>query len=305
MDKLFSQIGEPLHVDGFIVKGTIAIILVSLICGGVGSLVVGKQMAFFSDALAHCAFAGISLGIIGTLLVLGGKVNDDVFEIMVLPVMVAFGVICGVGIAFVREKTALANDTVIGVFFAGAVGFGAILFGVLKQLTNREAEMFLFGGPNLVTVSDLFRLLLLGIITLGLLFWRYNQLVFATFNPSLARSRGIPLRLFNYLFIVLLALVVNLCIKAIGILLINAMLIVPAATASNLSRNMRQLFWWTIALSLATGLTGQWLSSNVELNVGLSTPIPLGAAGCIVVLSVLAFIVSMFLNPWIRGRQTR
>ena len=86
--------------------------------------------------------------------------------------------------------------------------------------------------------------------------WRYNQLVFASFNPTLARTRGLTLTLNNYLFIVLLALVVNLSIKAVGALLINALLVVPAAAAANLSRNLRQMFWLTVAFCLGAGLIG-------------------------------------------------
>jgi zinc transport system permease protein len=210
----------------------------------------------------------------------------------------------GLAITYVREKTGLASDTVIGVFFAGAVGFGAILFGVLKQLTNRDADMYLFGSPNFIRAVDLLALFILALITAAFMVLRFNSLVFSSFNPSLARSRRIPLRLYNYVFVVLLALIVNLCLQAVGILLINAVLLVPAATASNISRNMRQLFWLTMGLSLATGICGQLLSAYVSVSVQ-GKDIPLGAGGCIVVLSVLAFALSMFLSPLVRGRQTR
>src|SRR5262249_43525958 len=106
------------------VRGTLAVLLVSLVCGAVGSLVVGNRMAFFSDALAHCAFAGVALGF---LLALGFGAHDPAaFSHWVTPVMVAFGVVVGLSIAYVRERTSLANDTVIGVFFAGAIGLGAV-----------------------------------------------------------------------------------------------------------------------------------------------------------------------------------
>src|SRR5438874_2315748 len=81
-----------------------------------------------------------------------------------------------------------------------------------------------------------------------LLAWMYNSLVFASFNPSLARSRRVPVRWCNYLFIVLLAVIVNVCLRVVGALLINAMLVVPAAAAGNVARNMKQLFWITVVL---------------------------------------------------------
>src|SRR5205809_4788399 len=101
---------------GFNVRGLLAVIMVSLICGSVGSLVVGNRMAFFSDALAHCAFAGVGLGLL--IGFLRGAVKEEAFYQWGIPLlMVGFGILVGVGIAYVRKKTALANDTVIGVFF--------------------------------------------------------------------------------------------------------------------------------------------------------------------------------------------
>src|SRR5438874_3527021 len=109
----------------FQVRGTLAVLLVGLLCGAVGSLVVGNRMAFFSDALAHCAFAGVALGVLVALL--AGVRDKNKFYDWILPIMVVFGIVVGLLIAYVREKTNLANDTVIGVFFAGAMGLGAVL----------------------------------------------------------------------------------------------------------------------------------------------------------------------------------
>src|SRR5467141_2158283 len=136
---------------GFNLRATLALIMIAVVCGAVGSLVVGNRMAFFSDALAHCAFAGVGLGLLIGLLTEAAK--EGPFYRWGLPVlMVGFGILVGAGIAFVREKTALANDTVIGVFFAGAMGLGAVL---LKHLSKRgffNPENFLFG--DLMTVRS-------------------------------------------------------------------------------------------------------------------------------------------------------
>src|SRR5881227_3718318 len=95
----------------FNIHGMLAVVLVSLVCGGVGSLVVGNRMAFFSDALAHCAFAGIALGLLLGLF-LGISPRNNLYDAWGIPtIMVLFGILVGLGIAFVREKTALANDT--------------------------------------------------------------------------------------------------------------------------------------------------------------------------------------------------
>src|SRR5262245_27504841 len=115
--------------ESFILIPCLAILLVSLICGSVGSLVIGNRMSFFSDALAHCAFAGVALGILIALAtgVAITELREPQSRHFITLVMVAFGILIGVLIAFVREKTSLSNDTVIGVFFAGAIGLGAML----------------------------------------------------------------------------------------------------------------------------------------------------------------------------------
>lgn len=281
----------------FVVAGTLALILIGLICGGVGSLVVGNRMAFFSDALAHCAFAGVGLGILLGL-VTGASVDE--LAPWILPIMVVFGVIVGLGIAFVRDQTSQANDTVIGVFFAGAIGLGAIFLKAGSQRKYFPPEDFLFGNLVDVKADNLAILLLLGLLTALVLIFLYNGLVFTSFSPSLARSRGISVRALSYLFIVLLALVVNLCLLTVGALLINALLIVPAATAANVCRNMRQLFATSILLCMLCGLVGQWLAWEVQVNTVLDP----GESGTIVVLAVLLYFFSIPLGAFLRQRRT-
>ena len=275
----------------FNLKALIAVVLVSVICGAVGALVVGNRMSFFSDALAHCAFAGVTLGML--LWLLTGATQGA--EVWMLPlIMVSFGIVVGVAIAFVRERTGLASDTVIGVFFAFAVGFGGMLFASLKGKTALNPESFLFGSPLFVNESDLLALIGLAVVLGVVLMRRYNHFVLASFNPSLARSRDIPLRWVNYLFIILLALIVNLCLRAVGALLINAMLVVPAATAANFGRNLRQMFWLSVAFSLAAGIGGLWISTAVSLPIGGGDTLEFGPAGTIVVLSVVGFFASVW-----------
>lgn len=287
----------------FVVKGVAAILLVCLLCGMVGSLVVGNRMAFFSDAMAHCAFAGVALGYLSV--VARGNGRDPITAAWLVPlVMVLFGAVVGAAIVYVREQTSLASDTVIGVFFALAIGFGAMLFQILQKRSTFNPENFLFGSPLFVSELDLLFLIALVLIVSGLFAWRYNQLVFASFNPSLARTRRVSLRLNNYLFIILLALVVNLSIQAVGALLINALLVVPAATASNCSRNLRQMFWLTVVFCVGSGLLGFWLSTMVAIPVGAGPPEKFGPSGTIVVTSVSLFFLSVIWGG-LRGRIAR
>ncbi|MCI0457212.1 MAG: metal ABC transporter permease [Gemmataceae bacterium] len=297
--------GSLLAYD-FGMSAMVAIVLTCLVCGAVGSLVVGNRMAFFSDALAHCALAGVALGLL--LGALGGA-DQATFTLWITLATVIFGVVVGLAIAVVRETTGQAHDTVIGVFFAGSIGLGAIFLKVGSGRRYLPPETFLFGNPVLVSPEDLLALFLLLLVTAGLLGWLYNDLTLASFSRSLALSRRVRARLCNYVFIILLALIVNLCLKAVGALLINAMLIVPAATAALLCRNMRQLFWVSISLCLFAGVVGLLLSWGLQIPVlqgpGLIQWTEPGESGTIVLLSVLMFFAALPLRGWWRRRERR
>ena len=311
LDQLIETCAQLAPADTFFawefnIKALLALVLVSLCCGAIGSLVVGGRMAFFSDALAHCSFAGISIGFL-LFLFFGPAAQHDpktqsLFWDWVTFIMVVFGILAGCGIVWVRTRTGLSSDTVIGVFFAGAVGLAAALRELIHNRALFNLEDFLFGNPLLVFSSHLIILACLVVFTAVLLARIYNYLLLASFNQSLALSRRVPVQLVNYLFIILLALIVNLCLRFVGALLINALLIIPAATAINLSRNMRQLFWLTIVLCLGLSLGGQWLSW--ELGTLRGGKVQLGLSGTIVLLCVLAFLLSMVLGPWLRSRRT-
>lgn len=294
--------GSPWEVSGFALRAVLAVAAVSVTCGLVGSLVVGNRMAFFSDAMAHTAFAGVAFALLGIVVLTGARTGTDADGYLwVVPlVMVAFGAVVGVFIAFVREQTQLTNDTVIGVFFALSIGFGAMFLPALQKRVNLDIEQFLLGGVNFVNDADLAMLLGLAAVTSAIVGFRFNALVFGSFNPSLARSRGLALRLNNYLFIVLLALVVNLSIRAVGVLLINALLVVPAAAAANVANNLRQMFWFTLAGSVASGLTGYVVSTHLLIPVGHGAPLEFGPAGTIVVVCVAWFFATM---AWTAARR--
>ena len=299
---LLSRLADQFDTSLFVVKGLLAVVLVCLLCGSVGALVVGNRMAFFSDAMAHCAVAGVAIG--GLSAVAAGIAPRDPAVGWIVPAaMVVFGSAVGAGIVYVREQTTLAADTVIGVFFALAIGLGAMLAKVLNQVGTFNAETFFFGDPLFVPEQHLVYLAGLVVAVGAFLGWRYNRLVFASFNPSLARTRRVGLRLNNYLFILVLALVVNLSIKAVGALLINALLVVPAAAAANVARNLRQMFWLTLLFCLGSGVAGFFLSLWVEVRVS-GQPVKFGAAGTVVVVAVGVFFLSVLAAAG-RGRLAR
>ncbi|MBX9624397.1 MAG: metal ABC transporter permease [Gemmataceae bacterium] len=303
MTQLIDAVADQTGAYPFMVKGVVAVVLVCLLCGAVGALVVGNRMAFFSDAMAHCAVAGVALGGL-TAVVAGVGPQDPRVDDVILPAaMVLFGALVGVGIVYVREQTTLAADTVIGVFFALAIGLGAMLAAILGRVSAFNAENFFFGNLVFVPYAQLVYLAGLVLAVGGFLLWRYNGLAFGSFSPSLARTRRVGLRLNNYLFILVLALVVNLSIRAVGALLINGLLVVPAAAAAQVSRNLRQMFWLTLAFAVGSGLGGYFLSTRFAVTVG-GERVPFGPSGTIVVVTVGVFVLSV-LAAAVRGRLAR
>jgi zinc transport system permease protein len=278
----------------------LATALVCFICGAMGSLVIGNRMAFFSDALAHCAFAGVGLGLL--IAIIGGASDDESVRQHITFLMVAFGVAVGLLIAVVRDQTGLASDTVIGVFFAGAIGLGAIFTRLAQGRRFFSIEDFIFGNPVFVRSWQIVLLLLLAVGVAIVLGFTYNWMVLSSANPSLALSRGVPVRLCRYLFVVLLALMVNLSQQITGTLLINGLLIVPAAAAANLASNLRQIFWYSIGIALFVGMAGRAVSWEVNngLLLQLRRPLSIGDSGTIVVLSVIVFVASIPLGRWLR-----
>jgi len=282
-----------LGVNAYEVSAVVALVLVSLTFGMVGSLVVGNRMAFFSDAMVHSAFAGVTLGMLVYVLMGLTRRADAVNEWVIVLAMVGFGVVVGLGIEFVRERTGLANDTVIGVFFAVVTGFAALLIPSLTQHVRFfNPEQFLFGSLLFISPDQLGVFFVLLPLTAAVIAVGYNTFAFASFSPLLARSRGKWVRVGNYVFIVLLAVVVNISIKAVGALLINALLIVPAAGAANVARNLRQMFWYSVLASVGAGLVGFFVCQRYNITIGAVTLQP-RPAGAVVLAAVAWFFLTM------------
>jgi zinc transport system permease protein len=297
MNQFVVSTSQALNVHAFDVRAVIALLLVAIACGTLGSLVIGNRMAFFSDAMAHTSMAGVTLALLLLVVALNIRSTREADEYLwVLPIaMASVGIVVGLFIAVIQERTALSSDTVIGVFFALSLGFAGLLLPALRSKINLELEGILFG--QLILIDDQRLLVLLGmtLLTTVIVAFKYNSFVLGSFNPSLANSRGLSVRWNNYLFVVLLALVVNLSIYAVGVLLINALLVVPAAAAANVSRNLRRMFWFTLGGSVICAAIGYTISTTTLLTVG-QLELPIGPSGAVVVICVGWFIVSLGLR---------
>jgi zinc transport system permease protein len=251
----------------FMRRALVAVVLVCPLCATMGVLVVNRQMAFFSEAIAHSAFTGIAIGII---LGMGSPV----------PAMVGFCLLVGLGIANIRERSLLAVDTVIGVFFATAVAIGLVIISSRQGLA-RQLPVFLFGDILTVNTAEIIGLVALALLTVVFLWFAFNPLMFSSISPEMAATCGFPLRFYEYCFAALLSLIVALSIRVVGILLISAMLIVPAAAARNVSRTVRLHFWMSGIFSLFSGILG--LVGSYYFNTATG-------ASIILIASILFFV---------------
>ena len=303
-DGFLLRLAEALGTDGFVLNPLIAVVLLGVTCGCIGSTVVGNRMAFFSDAMAHTAFAGVALAVLCVIVLFGVRTTLEAgpYLWVVLPVMIATGVVGAVLMTAARERTGLTNDTVIGVFFAASVGLAATIVPKVREYVNIDPEQFLYGSILLTGGEDIAYLFALCVLTVASVCWRYNAWAVAAINPSLAKSRGVAVRLDTYYFAVLLALVVNVSLQSVGVLLINALLVVPAAAAANVARNLRQVFAFTLFGTVGAGVVGLLISQNVTVPVGRGRGFEPGPSGTIVVVCVLGFFATMAVGS-LRARR--
>ncbi|MBU9728538.1 metal ABC transporter permease [Diplocloster modestus] len=237
----------------FMKQAFLAILLITPLFGILGTMIVNHKMAFFSDALGHSALTGVAVG------VLFGIPDTNL-------AMLIFAVLFALALNQIKSRNLMATDTIISVFSSFSIAIGLV---ILAQGGNFSKYSSLLVGDILsITPREILYLVLLLIGTL--IFWIFcsNQLNSISINRSLAASRGIRVKLIENLFAVCIAVIVMLSIKWVGILIINALLILPAASARNISENMREYHFFSILFSLFSGIVGLIISYYVNTATG-------------------------------------
>ena len=229
----------------FMKNALLAIFIISPLFGLVGSMIVNNKMSFFSDALGHSALTGIAIGAIL------GISNYSLS-------MVIFAVLFAILLNYIKNKKTASTDTIISVFSSVSIALGLVLLS--KYGGINKYSQYLVGDILSVTASEILMLLIMLIITVLIWCKLSNKLITISTDVSLARAKGIKVQVIENVFGVLIAVLVMLTIKWVGILLINALLILPAAAARNISGNMREYTIYSILFSLVAGFTGLILS---------------------------------------------
>jgi zinc transport system permease protein len=209
-------------------------------------MIVNNKMAFFSDALGHGAFTGVAIGsILGIFYPALGAI--------------AFSIAFSVLITIVKSKSKTSTDTIIGVFSSIAISGGLVLLSVGGKNMNNYSS-YLYGDLLSITPSDILMLLIVFVGVLVLWLLMFNKMLLISVNQSLARSRGINTLVVEMIFTSAIAVIVTVGIQWVGLLIINSLLVLPAAAARNVTVNVRQYHLLSIIIALFSGLSGLVLS---------------------------------------------
>lgn len=262
----------------FLQRAFVAGAAIAVMTGLLGVFVVQRGLAFLGDGLAHASFGGIALG----ALVAYGAAGTG---ILAQPLWVAlpFTVAAALAIAWVRDRTELSSDTAIGVFFAVSVALGVLFLSRIPPDRNVvDVYHLLFGSILAVGPGDLRIILVTAAGVVAILAALWGRLGYATFDPELAAADGVPVRALDYLLFVVAAVAVVVSAQVVGIVLMAAYLVIPAAAARLLARTLAGMSVGAVALGVATTLAGLAASYLID--------VPSGSA--IILLQAVTFAVA-------------
>lgn len=231
----------------FMRQALAGLLLIAPMTASLGVQVVNLRLAFYADAISHSAFAGVALGL---LLALDPRWT-----------MPLFGVVVGLCVMALQRRSRLSNDTVIGVVFAAVMAFGLAMVSRQAGLA-RDLQRFLYGDILTIDESGLRSLAALCVVVLAFQVWGYNRLLYIGFNAVVARAHRVRVAAYQYVFAALTALVVMFSVWAVGVLLVTALLIVPAAAARGLARSAGSLFWWAQLVGGTSAVAGLLISAQ-------------------------------------------
>ena len=237
----------------FMKNALLAMLLITPLFGMLGTMAVDNKMAFFSDALGHSALTGIAIGV-----VLGWQ-NQ-------MASMLLFGILWAVLITFVKHNSKMSADTIISVFSSTSVALGLVVLS--RGGAFAKYSSFLVGDVLSVTQSDLTALLITLVLTAIVWIALYNPLMITSINAPLAQSRGIRAKATEYCFTIVVAVAVMMSIRWVGVMLINSLLILPAAASRNVARNAAWYMRLSVIFSIVCGVAGLVLSYYLNTSAG-------------------------------------
>jgi zinc transport system permease protein len=237
----------------FVQRALVAGILLGVTCAVLSFFVVLRRMAFVGVGLSHAALGGVALG-----LVLGAP-----------PILSAAVFTTGVAwvIGWLRGRTEVSEDTAIGVFFPAAMALGVVLIS-LSPAYRQDLVAYLFGNILSVQAGDVVPLAVLSAVALGLMGYFFKELLFLGVDEEAARAAGVPATALQYMLLTLLAVTIVGAVRLVGIILVSAFLVIPAATGQALARSLRGMMIIGVTSAVASVVVGLWLSWAWDLPSG-------------------------------------
>ncbi len=245
----------------FLNRALVGGVFLAAACGIIGVGVVGHRMSYFSNAVSHSSFAGVAIGLLAGI--------SPYFS------LVGFAILIGLAITALRRRGRLAGDTIIGVIFSAAMALGIALISAFQGL-GREMLTYIYGDILALTEAEVY--LAFGTLVVAVAFSAlfYNRLALTAVSPEVARSAGVRVAALEYIHAALIAGIVAVAIRAVGLLFVTALLILPAATARNVAKRQGSLFWLSACIGSLSAVGGIILSVYLNTSTG-ATIILLGA----------------------------
>ena len=255
----------------FMKNALLGVLLVTPMFGILGTMVVNNKMSFFSDALGHSALTGIAVGVMF-------GINNTLVS------MLAFSILLTIAIINVKNAKTASVDTIIGVFSSSAVALGIVILSYNGGFNKYSA--YLIGDLLSISNNDIFMLIISFIAVLLIWFTCFNKFLLVSINHTFARSRGVNVKFYEYIFTILVAIIVTISIQWVGILVISSIMILPAASARNISNNIRQYHIYSISIAVISGILGLFLSYHFGCATGAT----------IVLISSVFFALTYFIS---------
>ncbi len=261
----------------FMKNALLGVLLVTPMFGLLGTVVVNNKMAFFSDALGHSALTGIALGVVWGM-------GDPIWSMLI------FSIALSIAIIKVKNVHTASMDTVIGVFSSTAVALGIVILSYKGGFAKYST--YLIGDLLSITPQDLglLSISLMGVILLWI--GAFNQIFLVSLNPSLAKSRGVLVHFWEYVFTLTIAIIVTLSIKWVGTMIISSMLILPAAASRNIAYDVKGYTLLSVVIAISSGLSGLIISYFLGAATGATIVLILGIVFAITYLIKLKFYLS-------------
>ncbi len=263
---------------GFVINAVLCALLIGPVLGAVGTMVVTKRMAFFSQAVGNAAMTGVAIGVL-----LGESYTEPYISTF------SFCILFGLVLNYTKGRTAISADTLIGVFLSISLAVGAsLLLFVSARVNTHILEAVLFGSVLTVSDTDINVLLIVTIAVLAVGVPLFNRLLLSSLNPSLAHVRGVPVRMLEYVFVLMITILTVACLKIVGAVLVEALLLIPAAAARNVIHSMRGFVFLSIAISTFSCIAGVLLPMQLDL--------PLPSGGAIIMIAASFFLLTTLIR---------